>query len=183
MSEPEGVISCVCDTAKSNFNYYRFPAYSQEASVLSAEKVVEEDEATCYNHPDKVAVAACEACGMFACPLCLVQMGRQRVCLNCFNRKHQDGTSGDASSSHRYVYDSIALSLAVIPMLIPYLTIITAPIVLFIVIRYWKKHPCSEIPRSRIRFIMALVFACLQILFWGFMLVVLIAEGGRSFGF
>ena len=58
--------------------------------------------------------------------------------------------------NQRTLYDSIALSLAVLPILIFYFTIITAPMALFVAIRYWKT-PQSILRRTRIRAIAAIV--------------------------
>jgi len=64
------------------------------------------------------------------------------------------------------LYDSLALSLALVPMLIFYLTFITAPAALFIALRYWNA-PRSIVHRSKIRLIFAIIIASLQIIGWG----------------
>ncbi len=58
----------------------------------------------------------------------------------------------------RMRYDSIALSLAVLPMLIYYLTFITAPMALFVAIRYWNAPP-SLVGQNRVRYIAAILVA------------------------
>ena len=54
------------------------------------------------------------------------------------------------------LYDKIALALAVYPMLLFYLTFFTAPMAIFVAIRYWKA-PASILPRTRIRSVIAIV--------------------------
>ena len=67
--------------------------------------------------------------------------------------------------NHRTLYDSIALGVAVVPILLWFFTFITAPLSLILVIRYWKA-PSSIIPRTKIRFIMAFIIGFLQITGW-----------------
>jgi hypothetical protein len=50
-------------------------------------------------------------------------------------------------------------------MLLVWPTILSAPVVLFMVIRYWGA-PGSIIPRSKIRFVLAFGIAGLQIVGW-----------------
>ncbi|MEJ2731062.1 MAG: hypothetical protein P8185_21580 [Deltaproteobacteria bacterium] len=67
--------------------------------------------------------------------------------------------------THRVCYDKVTFFVALISTILIWPTIITAPIVLFMVIRYWSA-PGSIIPRSKIRFILAFGIACLQIAAW-----------------
>ena len=69
-------------------------------------------------------------------------------------------------------YDSIALSLAVLPLLIFWLTLITAPIALYYCIKYWNT-PVSIIKRSKLTFIVAALFATLELIGWGIFFVYL----------
>ena len=62
-------------------------------------------------------------------------------------------------------YDTLALGLALVPVLVFYLTLITAPMALFVAIRYWKS-PRSLVRRSNVRFILAITIALLQIGGW-----------------
>ena len=64
------------------------------------------------------------------------------------------------------LYDQIALALAVLPLLIFYVTLITAPISLYIALRYWKS-PRSIVHTTKWRFVVAIVFATLEIVGWG----------------
>ncbi|MGD8493983.1 MAG: hypothetical protein PVH44_10275, partial [Desulfobacterales bacterium] len=77
--------------------------------------------------------------------------------------------------NHRICYDTIALSIALISSLFIWPTIFSAPIVLYMVIRYWKA-PGSIIPRSKIRFVLAFFIAGLQIVGWIFFIGGLMAS-------
>lgn len=168
LPDDHGRVMCRCNPAKAQYEYYRFPAYFREDHApLSAERVSGEGESTCYNHPDKVAVDACNSCGMFACSLCLMESEQGQICLNCFDRGQKSkGKEEKNAHTRRVPYDTIALTLAVLPIITVYFTLFTAPIAIFMVIRYWKNHPCSEVPRTRIRYYLAFFIALVQILVW-----------------
>ena len=64
--------------------------------------------------------------------------------------------------NNRVHYDSIALSLAILPIPLFYFVSITAPLTLFLVWRYWNR-PLSVIPRSKVRFWIAGILAVLEL--------------------
>ena len=72
-------------------------------------------------------------------------------------------------------YDSLALSLAVIPLVIFYLTFVTAPAALYIAVRYWNA-PRSIVHRSKIRLVLAIIIASLQIVGWGIAIYFIVAK-------
>ena len=144
-----------------------FPAMFREPQPLtSGDTLVLEGEASCFYHPKKKAVVPCAACGRFICALCDVELNRQHLCPSCLEKGKRKRKFKNLEN-HRTLYDSIALSLAIVPMLFIFPTIITAPMVIFIVIRYWKA-PTSILPRTKIRFILAFMIAGLQITGWTF---------------
>ena len=63
------------------------------------------------------------------------------------------------------MYDDLALSIAVLPLILIYFTCITAPIAIYIAIRHWNA-PLSVIPRTKVRFLIAIVIASLEIAGW-----------------
>ena len=83
--------------------------------------------------------------------------------------------------NHRTLYDSIALSLAIYPLLIFYFTIITAPMTLYVAIRYWNA-PRSIVHRTKIRYIFAIIIATLQIVGWGVGIYFLVTAATRRHG-
>jgi hypothetical protein len=70
----------------------------------------------------------------------------------------------------RILYDEVALALSLLPLLMWPATCITAPATVVVVIRCWKR-PSSVIPRTKIRFVLALLVAGLQIFGWIALLV------------
>ncbi|MDB6112007.1 MAG: hypothetical protein JWR69_3757, partial [Pedosphaera sp.] len=142
-----------------------FPAlFRRFTPGRSGEAVMEESEASCFYHPQKKAVLPCEGCGRFLCALCDCELNGQHLCPSCLEggRKKKKIKSLE---NHRILYDRAALALAVYPMLIFYLTIVTAPIAIFLAIRHWNT-PTSIIHRTKIRYVIALTIATLQIIGW-----------------
>jgi len=128
------------------------------------EAILTEGEASCFYHMDKKATITCEACGRFLCALCDVQIAGQHLCTTCVETGKKKGRLKNIHK-HRVLYDEVALALSLLPLLIWPLTLITAPVAVFVALRYWKA-PLSVLRRTRIRFILAILFASLQITGW-----------------
>jgi hypothetical protein len=161
---------CPC-SKKKRIQFHRFPAYEREVVLHSlAESAFVEGESTCFHHSDRKAVAVCSDCGIFVCSLCVVEDTGAKLCLSCFSKRQQNALKADSShlGAKRMVYDNLALMLAIIPVLFLWASILTAPAALFVVFRYWNRHPCSVVPRTRFRFILAAVLALAQIGGWVF---------------
>src|SRR5439155_16734384 len=115
-----------------------FPAlFRPAAPAQSGQVLVTEGEAGCFYHPHKKAVLPCDACGRFLCALCDIEFSGQHFCPGCLETGRKKGHL-TGLDNRRTLYDSLALSLALLPLLIWPLTLITAPAALFIAIRYWK---------------------------------------------
>lgn len=147
-----------------------FPAlFCSAGTVKSGEGVTAEGEASCFYHPHKKAVVLCTACGRFICSLCETELSGKCLCPSCIDtgRKNEEL---ETLVTHRPLYDSMALSLAILPMLIFPFTIFTAPVAIYIAIRYWKR-PGSILPRTRFRFVLAILIALAQIVGWAALLL------------
>jgi hypothetical protein len=157
-----------------------FPAlFKSFTAGARPETAMVEGESTCFYHPNKKAIRPCEACGRFLCALCDCELHDRHYCPACLEIGRKKGKI-KSLENQRTLYDSIALSLAVFPLLIFYFTIITAPMALYISIRYWNA-PRSIIHRTRIRYVLAIALATLQIVGWavgGYFLVSAITRNG-----
>jgi hypothetical protein len=69
--------------------------------------------------------------------------------------------------NRRILYDNVALAVSAAPALLVWPTLITAPMAIFLSIRYWNA-PLSVVKRTKIRFVLAILFALTQFVFWGF---------------
>jgi hypothetical protein len=141
-----------------------FPALLQDSIGKPAENVVLETESSCFFHPAKRAVTACQGCGRFLCSLCDVDMGGQRLCPRCI----EQGAKADSLEPLRTEftrYDHVALALAIVPMIFFFITIITAPIAIYVCLKY-RNAPISAVPRGKMIFRIAFCLALLQLVAW-----------------
>lgn len=134
-----------------------------------ADTIVQQGQAECFYHPGKTAVGACSSCGRLLCALCNVQWETSNMCMSCLQigQRKRRITSLE---NDRVLYDNIALSVAVIPILSFWmLTFLTGPIAIYLSVRYWRT-PLSILPRTRIRFILAIVVSGAQVAGWTLLL-------------
>ncbi len=147
-----------------------FPAFFRPiAAGREAEISLNESEATCFYHPEKKAVVPCASCGRFLCALCDCELRGEHFCPTCVETGRKKGKI-KGLDNQRVCYDNIALALSILPMIIFYLTFITAPMTLYVAIRYWRS-PLSVVRKSRWRFVVAICVASLQIIIWALVLL------------
>src|SRR5262249_16864330 len=139
-----------CPRCKARLQVVVFPALFRGLTPgAAAEPVLVENEASCFYHPRKKAVIPCDNCGRFLCALCGVELNQQHLCPACLESGKKKGKLAHLENK-RTLYDRMALGLAVFPMLVFWLTIITAPMALYIAIRYWKS-PTSLVGHGKRR--------------------------------
>jgi hypothetical protein len=142
-----------------------FPALFRPVEAGGAgEFIMLEGEAGCFYHPQKKALLPCESCGRFLCALCDCEHLGRHLCPSCLESGRTKGRIKSLENK-RIRYDNMAMALAVLPFLIFYLTLITAPMALYVAIRY-RKAPLALTQRSRIKLVIAGVVASLQIAGW-----------------
>ncbi|MEA3366033.1 MAG: B-box zinc finger protein [Candidatus Hydrogenedentes bacterium] len=132
-----------CPHCGAYYEIATFPALYREPEVgTPAENVMVEGESTCLYHSTKKATVVCEECGAFLCTLCDIHFEGRHICPKCLTRiQSERGQSLLQPETTRY--DAAAFHLAVWPLLfificVPYLMLVTAPIVLYLVVRYWN---------------------------------------------
>jgi hypothetical protein len=149
-----------------------FPAlFRKISSGQSGEVILVEGESSCYYHSQKKAVRPCDGCGRFLCALCDCELHGQHFCPACLETGRTKGKI-KSLDNQRTLYDNIALALAIYPLLIFYFTLVTAPMALFVAIRYWKS-PQSILHRTKVRYVTAAVIALLQIGGWTILFIIL----------
>ena len=133
------------------------------------------DESLCFFHPGSAAEKACDHCGRFLCAICATPWLGGLLCPECIttavakgkesfaNARPEEGA--DSLPTRRVLYDTLALQFALVPMLIFYFTIFTAPVALYIALRFWNR-PRSLVPRTRVRAVFAILIASAQIIGW-----------------
>jgi len=173
IDHPDPSAWVACPSCQAQQRTEIFPAFFQEQKPGQAgETVLVEGESTCFYHPQKRAVVACESCGRFLCALCDIDLGSGHLCSSCIESGRKKGKLQNLEN-HRVLYDSLAIRLALLPMIVFYVTAITAPATLYVAIRYWNK-PRSIVPRTRVRFYIAILVATLQLIGWGFAVVAIL---------
>jgi hypothetical protein len=93
--------------------------------------------------------------------LCEVTLQGRVWCPSCLQLGKAEPVVGELSTQ-RTLFDSIALALALWPLLTVYFPLLTAPVVIYLTVRYWRS-PSSLIPRNKWRFIVALLLALLEL--------------------
>jgi len=157
-----------------------YPAQLAPPAIGSAgEALLLEGESSCFYHVTKRAVVACESCGRFLCALCDVDLNGRHLCTACLQTGKRKGKLKHLEN-RRTLYDRMALMLALLPMLIFYFTILTAPATIYVVLRHWNS-PGTVVGRGRWRMVVAFIVATLQIIGWivGITLIVHYAGAGR----
>lgn len=154
-----------CNACRNPLRADVFPAINRTLPVGQTGAALQVDkEAGCYYHPRKKAVLPCSSCGRFLCALCDVSLNGRHLCPACLE-KGKTHKKIKSLENQRTCYDSIALMVAAVSVLIYWFTIFTAPLVIFLCVRHWNS-PSSIIPRTKIRFVLAFVIAGAQIAGW-----------------
>jgi hypothetical protein len=167
-----------CPGCASPLQVEVFPALFRPIQIgRGGEAVVVDTQSSCFYHPQKKAAMHCEGCGRFLCALCDCELHGKHYCPQCLETGKKKGKI-KSIENERTLYDSIALGLAIVPLLIFYVTFLTAPMAIYVAIRYWKA-PRSIVHRTRVRLVLALIFASLQIIGWGVAIVMISGAHGR----
>jgi hypothetical protein len=161
-----------CPACNSHVQVEVFPAFTRPVAVGAVgEAIVIEGEAACFYHPQKRAAVPCGICGRFLCALCDLELNGQHVCPNCLETGRKKGQLENLDT-RRTLYDSAALTLALVgPLLCGWGAIPLAPLAIGVAIYSWRK-PGSLIPRTRFRSVLAIVLALAELIgafliFWG----------------
>jgi len=155
-----------CPLCRSQFRADVYPAAQGSAAAGAAAEMIETDkEAACFYHSRKRAILPCSTCGRFLCALCDIDFNGRHLCPQCFERGKTDRKIQQLEN-HRVCYDKIALYVVLFSMLLYWFSLLTAPMVLFMTVRYWNS-PRSIVSRTKIRWFAAAGLAGVQLLFWG----------------
>jgi hypothetical protein len=166
-----------CPSCGASVQIEIFPAlFRPMAAGQAGEAVIFEGESSCFYHPQKKAVVHCQGCGRFLCALCDCELHGEHFCPGCLEVGRIKGKIRRLENQ-RVLYDDIALAVAILPLLIFYFTLITAPIALYMALRYWNA-PRSIVHRTKWRFVLAIVFAVLELAGWGVGAYLLVTRSG-----
>jgi hypothetical protein len=155
----------VCPACAAAHQVTAFPAlYRPPEPAATGEHLLVDGESGCFYHPQKKAVIPCDGCGRFLCPLCEVEFAGRRLCPACIQAGKEKKKIKNLENQ-RMLYDDLALSLAIVPLVTVYLTFIGAPVALYLAIRHWNT-PSSIIPRTKWRNVLAILISGAEICGW-----------------
>ena len=108
-----------------------FSSITRERTEYEAHAVLEEGESACFFHPNRPAVAICEVSGRMICELCVTEWEGKTVSFEALQTVLKGGAGKRRSHGH-IRWDDVALALATFPLLLWFITVVTAPVALFI---------------------------------------------------
>ena len=152
-----------CMLCGADNSVYAFPAILAAAAATRPESAME-GEAACFDHPNKRAAAACSQCGRYVCGLCSVEFGPEIWCPSCVATRAGGARAANLDTS-RTLFDSVALTLPLVTLLMWPFTIVAAPASLVIGIAKWR-YPLSLVRRNRWRLVVAMMISVAEIVAW-----------------
>lgn len=151
-----------CTSCQESMQVVTYPALDAVIAPPRPVAAKVEAGATCFYHDENEAVHTCDHCGRFLCAVCGIESAAGITCPNCISA--QRSQSSDAVAS-RMLYDRLVLGLAILPLLAWPLTLLTAPAALGVGIYGWRK-PTSLVSKGRVRMIIGMVIATIQLGLW-----------------
>lgn len=149
-----------------------FPAFFEDVEKGRApELAVMEEDSRCFNHSDKIAVVPCSICGIYLCDLCDIQADGSHFCPKCFKDRKKDIKS---FATGAFMYDEFLLALALLPVIFPPMTLVTAPAVLVMAFVTRGKWDNTPYVRAHWRCYLAVIFAFFELAMWAFVFLSII---------
>ena len=166
-------IVAACPHCGEPVEAYFFPAFFRSLDTgAAAAALADHTEASCFYHPQKQALRVCDGCGRMICALCSVDLGAEHLCPTCIATGKKKGKLATLEDT-RTRYDTIALSLAVLGLVVYMFAIFLAPAAIYISIRHWNS-PGSLLGSGKTRFVLAILIALATLVFWCAVIGVLI---------
>jgi hypothetical protein len=156
-----------CPVCRSRVSMTIFPRLFREFSPMDEGAPIGEGEAGCTFFPELRADKVCDECGCFLSDRATVSWADRDLCLPCLHRLREEG-SDPVYVARTRLYDKWALAL--VTLLAPF-SLFTAPLALFLLIRY-RKAPLGFVPRSRAIWWSAMILSLLWITFWTVLIVI-----------
>jgi hypothetical protein len=130
--------------------------------------LAQDDEAACFDHPDRRAVAVCEASGRYLCELCRVEVNGHIYSMEAFQTLRAGGEDPRFLVEETR-YDRGALMLALIPLVSIVLagfTLFSGPMAVVLAIFALTRRVKGPVRRGPWVAILALLIGLGQMAFW-----------------
>jgi hypothetical protein len=163
-----------CPNCQSSLAVEVFPAILKSPSAATAQPLLVEGESSCFFHPEKKAAVVCEGCGRFLCGLCDLELSGKHLCPTCLEAGQKKSKFKDLENS-RMLWDHLSVTVALLPLLFVWTSILGAPVALYLVLRY-RNAPCSITGKSRLMFAAAAIFALLEMGGWAIVLILIFTK-------
>ncbi|MDX2186139.1 MAG: hypothetical protein SFV32_04330 [Opitutaceae bacterium] len=148
-----------------------FPAFEAARSVTRP-RAVSVDSATCFYHGSNQAESICDDCGRFVCGVCGIPSGTSVLCPKCISQRQE---SDKAHIPSRFIYGGAVARLALLPLLMWPLTLVTAPTAVVLAIIGWRK-PGSIVGGGRASLAVGGLIALVQCVLWGILIFNLVLQ-------
>ena len=168
----------VCTLCGASNRVHIFPAALLPDSGPVKTEAALAGEATCFDHPSKRAVAACNQCGRFVCQLCSVEFANEVWCPSCVAAGAGKARPAKAET-YRTLYDSMALIIPLAAILMYPFMIVAAPASLVLTVMKWKQ-PLSLVRRNRWRFLAAILVSLAELGLCGAIVYILVHTSFRG---
>lgn len=140
-----------------------FPAMlTPYAMSPSGERVVMDDQASCFYHSSKKAVIPCDHCGRFLCSLCDMDLDGVHLCPKCLEDP-SNWKRIDQLQNQRALLDNVAIALCLTPL------VLTAVAGMGLAIKRWQR-PDSILDLGNGRKVLAIAIGLVQLAAGGWLL-------------
>ena len=153
-----------CTQCRVTLDAVVLPALFRREALPAERPATPPDGAHCFFHDERPAECVCDACGRFVCDLCVVPFDGRRLCPACI-QTGMEKRRFEHLDRARLRYDRLAFTLSVLPLLMWPFTLVTAPAAMGVACYGWRRSN-SLVERTRVRLVVAVILAALQIGGW-----------------
>lgn len=164
ISELQSAETNSCPACEKPLTARLYPALTRKETANAGRRILLEEESACFFHESKQAESLCEDCGRYLCALCEIVFEGKTLCPACLETAQEKETM-DGLVRERFRHDSLALMLALLPILLIFPTIITAPAAIVYAIFRWNSAG-SLVHSGKWVFAAAILLGLAQIGFW-----------------
>lgn len=112
------VFSTACETCGALYEGAVFKVDERYLPRAQAVRDVQDvEDAQCFFHPGRQAVAVCSACGRMVCALCDIEQSSGHICPSCINDRRRVDADGRVRRSWAYI--NAAWSLTILSWVLP----------------------------------------------------------------
>ncbi len=140
-----------CDRCSAVMTVDIFPAaFRATENGSDGSVLIDSENAGCYIHEERPAVASCGSCGKFLCSLCDVALLDDHYCTNCLEALQADPGKGAQLRSEYRRWEVLAAWLSLPALLfMPFLFVFFSPAALVLAVMGWHA-PRGPVGRPRL---------------------------------